>query len=695
MKKTDEEILQGVREQLRNSAGFDADKFAQQRKEAYKYYFQRPRGDEIKGRSQIVSGDVSAMVEATLSQMMDAFDSDRIAEFQALDAFDESQAQLEADTVQRLVMQGVNNGFLTFAASVKDALLERNGVIKVWAQDNIKKQTRTFEGVTVEALAEMKAALDSAGVKVEVSSFDADKQEATITTTINQQRLRVKALDMANFCYTEDWDGLDHTGIQEIPFCAERHVDTRSDLIKRGFDKAKVEALPQYHVSSKLDDRAKDIGEWAGERRGLDSSQQLVEWFECYTYLDEDGDGISERYRISVGSHGENGLLEKVPAPGGLVPYAVGIVILNPHRITGISLYDKLKQIQDKSTGLERALMDNVNAVVRSRLAYKDGAVNQDDMDSGRVNGDIRVRASEPDVRMAVFPIQVPDLTPGLLQNIQHQNSQRAEMGGAALDLATGNMQLNERLGSQGLDRAYSVMEQLSALMTKLIAHTLVRSVFLLAHATLRKQFTTPIRVKQHGRWRTMNPQHWPAREELTVRPGSSPNERARIVQALRDIMNAQLELAGQGMDDILLNVNSFHTAIMDWCRAQDIPNPEKYWLDPLSPESQQAMANKRAQAEAQAQAEGAMVQAAMDLEELRTAFDKYKQDTDLQFKYFEAVLNSEVEESKIVGKATQGLLTHQNGGNNAANGNSGNVGGGSSADDSEVETADSSSVEE
>ena len=47
------------------------------------------------------------------------------------------------------------------------------------------------------------------------------------------------------------------------------------------------------------------------------------------------------------------------------------------------------------------------------------------------------------------------------------------------------------------------------------------------------------------------------------------------------------------------------------------------------------------------------MIDQALGLERLRTAFDKYKQDTELQFKYWSDNLSSEVEEAKIVGGAT------------------------------------------
>ena len=67
-------------------------------------------------------------------------------------------------------------------------------------------------------------------------------------------------------------------------------------------------------------------------------------------------------------------------------------------------------------------------------------------------------------------------------------------------------------------------------------------------------------------------------------------------------------------------------------------------------------MQKKQAEATKQQQSQAALIDQALGLERLRTAFDKYKQDTDLQFKYWSDNLSSEVEEAKIVGKVAGDL---------------------------------------
>jgi len=645
----DRELAAKLGRLLRQCNGFQGDKIATDREHALDYYFQRPRGDEIQGASKVVAGDLSAMVEANLAQMMDAFSGDAIAEFHATDEMDESQAAMESCAVQYYVMHN-NNGFLLFLQAIKDALLLRNGVIKVWDEMRTNVRRKTLANVENEAIPGIQQAAP-AGMRVELGAYDPDEKTLDIKLVHEVRRFRVDSLPLENFLYLDGWDRND---LQDIPFCAERHIDSRSDLIEFGYPKSKVNLLPTWTVDSDSAAQARQPGGTSNQRIAVDTSQELVEWFECYVLLDSDGDCVSERRRIALAGNATV-ILEDTAV--SLVPYAGGCAIVNPHRFLGISLYDKLRQVQDVSTGLQRGLLDNVTACNKPRLAYLDGLVNPDDLDNGRPNASVRVRRTVGDVNLAVAAIVIPDMSAGVLQNLQHQRSLRSEMGGAALDLATGNMQLNDRLGSQGLDRAYSVMEQLAALMTRTIACTLIRETFLLAHATLRENYDQPLPIKQSGRWAAVVPASWPKREGITVKVGMSPGERQRRVAALEKLNVFQQTMAQQGMDEVLVDLERFYRLALDWCRAQDIPNPEQYFIDPQSEQSQKARQAKAQAGQHQQQAQQAFLRQAVQLEQLRTAMDKYRTDVETQFKYWAETLHAEIEEAKIAGSATVELI--------------------------------------
>ncbi len=649
-------FAQSLKAQLRHCAGFDGDELARNRKDALDYYFQRPRGDEVAGRADVVSGDVSAMVEATLAQMIESFSSDRICDFDPLDAADEDQAQLESEAVQYFVM-GRENGFLQLSMAIKEALLMRNGAVKIEAVDRVQRRTRRLGNVEPEALAQLIASDD-------VVSYDYDEQsgELAITREITSREFEMHSVSLDNFLYFKQWH---KPTLEGIPICAERHIDSRAELVALGFPRDRVNNLTPYKANVKTESQARDPRTTSYTNTAIDSSQDQIEWFEVYVRVASGG--ADELRRIAL--HDTDGvILDNVPV--SRIRLAAGTAIINPHRFTGISLYDKLKQVQDNRTALRRALHDNINASNRARLAGIDGIVNSDDVTDGRVNNLVRVKNVVQDVRQALMPITVQDTSANILANLESTARERSEMGGAALDLQTANMQIGgDRMGSQGLDRAYSVAEQLSALMMKTIAATLIRDVFLLAHDTLREFFDEPLPIKRNGKWQYVNPADWPERRSVTVKPGMSPGERSRRAQSLGNVIDAQMMLADRGMDEVLVDLGGFNRAVMDWCRLNEVQNPEQYFVDPESDQAQAALRRKAEQRETEDMNRKALMQQAFGLEQLRTALAKYQGDADRQFQYFDAVLKSEVEEAKIVGKATADMVNQQRAGAQRANG--------------------------
>ena len=118
--------------------------------------------------------------------------------------------------------------------------------------------------------------------------------------------------------------------------------------------------------------------------------------------------------------------------------------------------------------------------------------------------------------------------------------------------------------------------------------------------------------------------------------------------------MAKQESLANAGMEDILVDVTSYSKALLAWLRVNDIPNPEQYCIDPRSEKSIQALKNKGIQRAQQQQKQDALLQQAVGLEQVRTAITKYQTDAELQFKYWNAAINAQIEEAKL---AVQGVV--------------------------------------
>lgn len=624
---------------LRNCIGFEGDSLSQNRKDANDYYFQRPRNDEVAGRSQIVTGDVSSMVDSNLGQMIRPLLDKRLAEFCAYGPNDVEQSQTESDCVHYMLFQR-QNGFIELVTAVKNALMFRNAVVKVWVETLTHKSTVNRENVDPLVVTDV---LDKIG-NTKVHSYDPETRKLNATVEKTTRKFRCVAMAPENFLVPSDWDRQDLDG---IPYCAERHVDQRSKLIELGFPKDKVDRIKRFTVR-RTDSDSRLPKSVSPNNMPVDKAGELVEWYEMYIRLD-DGSGASELHKISFSD--KDILDDDADVP--VICFATGVILINPHSFIGISLYDKLKSTQDSSTALTRALMDNLSTTSRNRTAHMDGVVDADDLSDGRTNGSIRVRpGTVPDVRMAITAFQVPDTSGNILGCLQHMKGVRSEMGGAALELATGNMQLNDRLGSQGLDRAYSVMEQNAEFMMTVCANTLIRNMYLVAHEVLRTDWQEEISFERGKSWVTAMPSKWQMRESISVNVGKSPNERARQGVMLEKIMAKQESLASAGMENILVDSQGYYNALVDWGRINDLENPERYWVDPRSPNAVKAFQQKQVTSAAQAKDQRAMMMQAVGLEQLRVSLQKYIADGRLQYDYYNTVLNAQVEEAKITASA-------------------------------------------
>lgn len=632
-------LTQSLKGMLNQCVGFSGDELAESRKQSYDYYFQRARGDEVVGRSSLVTGDLSAMTEGNLALMTEPLLNKRIVEFCAYDSADEEQANLESDCVQVMLFKR-QNGFIELTSAIKDALQLRNAVVKIYVDTRTHKQEVRRENVALEVVSEV---LDQIG-QVDVHKFDPKTGKLSATVTKVTRKFRVEAIAPENFLYPKDWHRQD---LEDIPFCAERHVEPRSTLIERGFPKNKVMLLRRWNNPYQNASDARLPRNITLLNQPIDKSQELVEWYEAYVRMD-DGTGASELRRICFS---DQWILEDEPAD--VVCYATGVAIINPHTFMGISLFDKIKWVQDSSTALTRALMDNLNATSKNRTAHLDGICEEQDITDGRINGSIRVNSTAvQDVRQAIMAFGVPDTSANILANLNHFRSVRSEAGGAALDLATGQMQLNDRVGSQGLDRAYSVMESLALFMTRVIANTLVRTMYLIAHETLRTQWKEPIVFKRGNKWVKTNPAEWPVRDAVEVNLGKSLNERARESGVLERNMDRQQFLAAAGMEEVLVDVDTYHAAYLAWLRVNDVENPDKYVVDPRSDKAKGAMKRKQQERMQAAQKQDALLNQTIALEQLRTAMTKYQTDVKTQFDYYNTVINAQIEEAKITAGA-------------------------------------------
>ena len=148
---TEADIASVIEREIHQSAGgeYGSDSLMSNRQQAWRYYLGRPRGDEDVDKSQLQSLDVADQVEHLLGQMMQAFTTDCPAEFEPSAPNDEAQAQLESDAVNKLLMED-NDGYEVLYQAIKNALLFKNGIIKVTVEEQDEAESVVYDGLSAE-----------------------------------------------------------------------------------------------------------------------------------------------------------------------------------------------------------------------------------------------------------------------------------------------------------------------------------------------------------------------------------------------------------------------------------------------------------------------------------------------------------------------------------------------------------------
>lgn len=124
MKLSDADVLNAIEQKARESYGYNSDTLNAEREQSLNYYLGRPFGNEIDGRSQVVTRDTLETVEWMLPALLKIFTSgDKVVEFQPKGAEDVEAAEQETSYVNHVVMQQ-NDSFMALYTWFKDALDE-------------------------------------------------------------------------------------------------------------------------------------------------------------------------------------------------------------------------------------------------------------------------------------------------------------------------------------------------------------------------------------------------------------------------------------------------------------------------------------------------------------------------------------------------------------------------------------------
>ncbi len=406
---TPDELLSHCRNEIERAADYLQTEIASERAKAYDYYWGRPFGNEVDGRSKLVTRDVQQQIDSALPGLIKTFvGSDSAVEFKPRGAEDVEKAEQQTD-LANYVYQTWNNGYQLTHDCIKDGLLQKTGTFKWYWEPETKVTEETLYALDDATLAELQKDPDQEIVAHSEHPLDYGMgpmtfHDVTVRRKKETGKVKICVLPPEEFLISpKSYSCL----ADESPMVGHVSYKTYSELIEMGIKKADLEDVAGASEDSNFDPeknsrqtRTSNFG--PTDQDEVDPSRKVYRYYELYVLVDFDGDGVAERRRVCLINKTKithNEVTDHIP----LSWWSPKIM---PHEAIGMSVADDLLDLQFVRSTFRRQAADNLYVTNNSRIYVNEAMdVNIDDVLTVRPGGVIRGKGPASE---AIQPIVVP-----------------------------------------------------------------------------------------------------------------------------------------------------------------------------------------------------------------------------------------------------------------------------------------------
>ena len=395
---TDERLGSIIQSEITDSQNHFETEYSSDRLKAIDYYLGEPFGNEIEGRSSVVSTDFADAVEQIMPSLMRIFtSSDKYVRYAPRTSEDVQRAEQLTDYVNYIINND-NDGYRIMYNWFKDSLMFKLGVVKYCWDETSTVQEEEYEGLTEEELALLLANPDIEVVERQENFVTAINELGEEMQVVQNYDLKVKItkksgkIKIENVPPEEFLFNRRAKSLEDCYFLCHKTTMSVSDLVSMGYDRKLIEdnaGLIDGDIDEERQKRFEDLESQSGTDP-VDPSQHEVVVHDITMKVDYDDDGVAEMRRIlSIGDGGDVILENEVC---DYIPFAVISPILMPHRLVGRSLFDLTEDLQTIKSTLLRQYLDSTYHSVLPRMVAVEGQVNLDDLLDGTAGGIIRTR---------------------------------------------------------------------------------------------------------------------------------------------------------------------------------------------------------------------------------------------------------------------------------------------------------------
>ena len=574
----DQEQIKGIIEsEIDDSIGYIDTDTTDERSKALEYYLRNPYGNEVEGRSQIVTGEVAEAVDGALPQLIRVFTTtEDIVLFEPQSAGDEAAAK-QATQYCNWVFYRDNAGMLILHNWFKDALLQKVGVVKAYWDGKEDVTKETYKNLTDDELALLLSDETMEVVSQKTDIVDMAGMPTMLHTVKIKKTKKSGKVVIENVPPEEFLISKAAKTIEDSPFTAHRRLVPRSELIAMGFDKDIIDNIPSYNDLSFSQERIArfDNSEQPDQMASLDPAMQTVEVYECYIRLDMNDDGIAELRRIVYA--GSEILADE---ECDLIPFHSICPIPIPHKFFGQSLADRTMDIQLIKSTVTRQMLDNIYLTNNARIGAVEGQVNYDDLSNATPGGIVRIKSAS-----ALVPLQVPSVTAQAFPILEYMDSVQAKRTGVS-DAQQG---LNPDVLSNVTAAAVAAMTQASTgkleLIARIFAETGVKSLFKGILHLLGKYQDKERILRIEGKYVPFDPRTWSNEFDVSINVGLGSGNKDQQLAMLQMILAKQEQvLQGYGPSNPLVTVGKYRNTLAKFIEAAGFKDA-KVFINEITPE--------------------------------------------------------------------------------------------------------------
>ena len=629
----DDNKLKGILDsEIENSIGFVDTETTEARRKALTYYNREPYGNEVEGRSSIVTGEVAEVVDGALPQLLRIFtQSDELVRFEPKGPGDEEGAKQATDYCN-LVFFHDNDGVILMHNWFKDALLQKNGIVKYWWEESEDPIKEKYKNLNADELTLLLADGQMEVISQNITQVGVDPMgmplmayDVTVKKKKEAGRIKIECVPPEEFLISKR-----DKNIKDARFCAHRVMLSRSDLIAAGYDKDVVDNLPSYSDLTYTPERIArfDRGEMPDETQSLDFSMQEIEVYECYIRTDVDGDGMAELLKVTYAGMSEILDQEEVDH----VPFASICPIPMPHKFFGQSLADRAMDIQLIKSTITRQILDNLYLTNMPRMTAIDGQVNMDDLLTVAPNGVVRMKSQG-----AVQALTVPPTAAQSFPMLDYMDQVLQKRSGVTQT-------------SQGLDpnilqnttaTAIAAMQQAGSgrleMIARIFADTGVKDLFAGIFHLLCKYQDKERVLRLRGKYVNVDPRNWKTNYDVSINVGlGTGNKDQQMAMAAMVLQKQEQILSTQGFANPLVTVGQYRNTLGRFIEAAGYKDSNEFFKE-ISPELDAAISQPQppqqmpvdpavqaymAQTQAQIQGDQAKIQAQIQGDQLKAQAD-------------------------------------------------------------------------